>query len=156
MSILKNETLGKRWPTCHQMPIFHCWKQCKKKKKGLAQNKTAQSCPCNSEARCNWINPVLPNCTIWYLKICYFSPQRNFCVIFLIGRSHQHFRIWMNKIMGTEKTNYLEVMRFEWKQKAKTRLLFTVQFLITLFSLKVVLGKKMYLAYMPTKRHITL
>lgn len=166
MSILKSCTLDRIvLAYSHQMPIFHCWKQCQKK--GLAQN--TRSCQDNSGDRCNWINPVLPNCTIWYLKISYFTPHENICIIFhskrlkpLIFQSewiklfgHREEKWWTEFTWFGYSNNQSIILNGDvWMEK--TTLLFVVQFFMTSFSLKAILGKKSIWLIMPTKRQIIL
>lgn len=85
-------------PYTHQkMPIFHWRKQCQKGWPKTNKRKSPQSYYHNSEDKCNWINPVLPNCTIWYLKISYFTFHRKFWIIVHSNRFKQLTKLWEQK-----------------------------------------------------------
>lgn len=76
------------WAYCHQTPMFHFWKQCFRKD---GPRSTTQSWQYNSGDRHNWINPVLPNCTIRYLKISCSISYRNLCTVSQPSWWHKHF-----------------------------------------------------------------
>lgn len=83
---------------------FHFWKRYSR---GWAQKHNPEL-TVYLWGRRNWINPVLPNCTIWYLKISYFISYRNLCSVSQPNWRHKHFS-FKEPIIWRQRKRWSEV-----------------------------------------------